>query len=213
VSDSSQPGIWHLLLWMTCCAVYFSLMKLFLPASVLRPADVIRLSLFALFTGLCWTGALLAIGRMVRGSGPALEPGMWLLFTLGCVLAVDFVVALLPDRSAVRPLSLHLAAGCLTWVAPMLSRRLPGRWKALFAVMAVLSAAKLLWLIAAIGQGLDISRQYVHGYALVQLIAGLAVLSIVVLRDWQAKQRDSWLHWMGIVCLVVWLGWCASSTP
>jgi hypothetical protein len=211
VSGISRPGIWHLLLWMTCCAIYLSLMRWFLPPTGLRSTDIIQLSLFALYTGLCWTGALLVIGRTVRPAGFPLEPGAWLLFALGCILAVDLLTAMLSDRPEHRSLSWRLSAGCLAWAAPTLSRDLPGRWKALFAMLAILATARLVWSLVAVSYRLPpMPRQAIRGYALVQLIAGLTALLAVALRDRQLRRRDGWLHWTGIACLVVWLRWCAS---
>ncbi len=200
-----QPRLWHLLLWMTGCAVYFGLTRHLIVRSPDNPAQMTLLVALALYTGLCWTGAALALIQIVGVRRPALEPGTWLLFSLGCILAIDLGVEFLPAQFAIRPEAIQLSSTCLALTLPALSRRMPGTWKSLFAILALLMAGQLIWLVAALRGSLAMPDRLLYRYVMLRSLLGLAWIGATLLRDQQAGRRYGWLHWMGITCAVIWL--------
>jgi hypothetical protein len=194
-----------LLLWMTGCAVYFSLARHFLLGQPRTPGDMLWLCALAVYTGLCWTGAIVVAASLLGRKRAPPEPAAWWLFALGCILTLDLLVPTVPSPFVVRPESLRLGGTCLVLSLCTLSRHLPRRWKALFAALCLLAAGKLVTLLAALSQEQTLPATWGRGYARIQAVVGLTVLAAVVVGDRREKLHYGWLHWIGVLCGVIWL--------
>jgi hypothetical protein len=82
---------------------------------------------------------------------------------------------------------------------------LPRRWKALFATLCLLAAGKLVKLLATMSLDQTLSANWVGGYARVQTVVGLLVLGAVIVGDRRQRLHYGWLHWMGVLCGLIWL--------
>jgi hypothetical protein len=144
--------------------------------------------------------------RRLTGRRPAaIEPGAWLLFSLGCILTVDLAVALLPAGFPVRRESLQIGGTCLALALPTLSRRMPGRWKALLALLTLLAAAQLVVLLGALSLEVELARASLARFRIIRAGVGLVMLAAVTLLDYRAHRRHGWLHLVGIAAMAVWL--------
>jgi hypothetical protein len=203
--DAWRPSLWHLMLWMTGCAVYFSLVRQFLRRAPDNPGQILLLSALALYTGLCWTGTVIALTQLWGHRRRVLEPGTWLLFSLGCILTVELLVEFLPEGFPLRADSLQIGGTCLALALPTLSRRLPLTWKVWFAVLALLMAAKMVWLLVSLTHGAPLSEPAIKVYSLLRTTVGLSLLGIAMAGDLRLERRYGWLHWTGVLCAVIWL--------
>ena len=140
--------------------ILFALSRSFLPERPAGLVGILLLSLLAAIYGACWAGCLVVVYRCLRSARPQIEPGEWLLFCLGLILAVEVVTKLLPDQFIIQKPSLQLAADCGVLVIPTLSRRLATRWKLLF-VGFVLSYALPLCIV--LGETLGLWPRYSTG--------------------------------------------------
>jgi hypothetical protein len=203
--SASRPTLGQLVLWLTGCAVYFSLVRTFLPHAPEAPARILLLSGLALYTGLCWTGLVIVLRRLAGRAAAAIEPGAWLLFSLGWILTIDLVVEFLPPDFLVRRESLQIGVTGLALALPTLSRRMPGHWKALFALLTLLVAAQLLGLLGALSLEIDLPRERVAQFRVGRAIAGLVMLAAATLIDHRTGHRRDWLHTLGVAATAIWL--------
>ena len=137
-----------LLLWLTCCAVYFGLARQFLmgrtPQGVSQWLLWITISAWA---GLCWAMVLNILARWLQSNPTAVQPGEWILFCMGIVLALDFVVRWLPRTSPLRPEVIMAAGICSVLLIPTLSRHLSTTWKLFFMLLVGVYAIPLIVLL------------------------------------------------------------------
>lgn len=204
---AKRPGIGHLILWMSCCAILFALSRSFLPERPAGLVGILLLSLLAAIYGACWAGCLVVVYRCLRSARPQIEPGEWLLFCLGLILAVEVVTKLLPDQFIIQKPSLQLAADCGVLVIPTLSRRLATRWKLLF-VGFVLSYALPLCIVLGETLGLWPSIQLADPLSIIRQMRPYilsAMLAAVVILDAREKHCYSWSHWLGVACTALWV--------
>lgn len=187
-----------LLTWLSCCAIYLAIARTFLRGAPQDMPQVLMLSLLAALHGTCWVG-MLTVLRCVFGKGVRqLEPGMWLMGSLGAVLMGDLIVGALPEDFVIRKPSLTLAVSCLAFSLPTLARRLETRWKVLFVGLMSIS---LLPLVIRWQEWIN-APTYNHPNLILSATFSLVCLAIV--RDYFLGVRRSWLHWTGIGCLVLW---------
>jgi hypothetical protein len=202
-----RASLAHLVLWLTGCAIYFSLARQFLPQPPESPRQFLLLSALALYTSLCWTGMAVVVSRVFGIGRPpiAIEPGAWLLFSLGCILTIDLGVAFLPSSLPMRREPLQIGGTCLALVLPTLSRRMPRSWKGLFVTLALLATVQLVALVASRTLEFEFSERRISQLAIIRSSIGLMALAAVVLYDHRAGPRFGWLHWMGVAATIIWL--------
>ena len=183
-SDSGQscrcggdPSLWHLLVWMTGCAVYFSLARRFLPRTARQSGPDAPAERTCALHGLCWTGAVVALiqswagiaaGRSSRGRGCCFRWGAsWrsICWSSSC------------HASSCGACRIVAGGGtCLALALPTLSRRLPGWWKGFFVVLALLMAGKLVWLLASLTRGVTMPERSVGSLRAAAVGAGAAAV-------------------------------------
>lgn len=201
---ANRPSLGHLLLLITCCAIYFALARQILHRPLRGLSDLLLLSLLSTVTGICWSGTIVVVYRKLRSTRVTTEPGDWLMFCIGLVEATDILAQLLPDTFIIRRSSLPIAAECLVFVLPMLSRRLPPIWRILFAILVLSSAFPLC---SALLVALDVARQIPDASLISQTVRPYLIVSAVAITsviDWRANRKHGWSHWLGIACLVIW---------
>lgn len=202
-SRSNRPSLGHLILWVSCCAVFFGLSRSF-AFDLKNPLDVVLLSSLGAVYGACWAGCLTVIYRYVFTSRPEIAPGEWLLFCLGLIMAVEVLLSQLPEDLVIRKPALSLAFTCAILIPPTLSRRLAGRWKVLFVLFVLAYAAPLS---LALAQSLALTDApnvlVVMQRARPYLI--LIALAVMVFLDTRTSQKQVWSHWLGIACTTIWL--------
>jgi hypothetical protein len=195
---------------MTCCVVYFSLTRLVLTDAPRGPGQWLLWSGLSAYTGICWATALTILWRAIRAGGTPVEPGQWLLFCVGMVLALDIVVRWSPDALRIPRPAIMAAGSCSVLLIPVLSRHLPLAWKRFFMLLVLIYALPVAvimldnldaWPLSAIGPGqlLDFWRRFRR---MIVLLAAFWVL----ICDYRAARHGSWLHYFGIVSTtIIWL--------
>ena len=204
---AKRPSLGHVLLLITCCAVYFALARRFLdPAQRDVPLpDILLLSLLSIVTGVCWAAMLIVFYRKTRGSRVITEPGDWLMFCIGIVEAINIVSQLLPDNFIIHKNSLPVAAQGIVFVIPMLSRRLPPNWKLFFGILVLASQIPLVAALAIAHGALPEKNPTVQISRTAQPYVVLASLAIVLYLDHRAGRHHGWSHWLGVASLMIWM--------
>ncbi|MCP4193497.1 MAG: hypothetical protein GY768_23025 [Planctomycetaceae bacterium] len=200
-------GIGHIILWISCCAIFFAISKHAESDRWVAPIGILLLSLIASIYGTCWAICLIVIYRCVRFSRPQIQPGEWLLFCLGLIFTAEVLTEQLPKNSILSGAALQLAIACGALVIPTLSRQLAMRWRLLFIGFVVAYAGPLCLILAdssGFFPGLNLA-QWSTTLIPVRPILLAIMLSAVVLRDAQQKQPYGWSHWLGIACTACWI--------
>jgi hypothetical protein len=192
-----------MLLWVSCCGVYLMLLRRTGSTSPTWDVSVIFV-LHALGHGAALAGCLMFIGRWLRGRRWVMEPGFWLLATLGAVAVARIILGLIPRDVFHQDEAVLAALACCLLVVPALERETPPVWKGAFCLLAVVLAVPLLTAVgqmafAAGGGGWTVVDQYV-GYG--RLPACVLILAVPVAVDIRQKIRHTWMHWVGLVVLV-----------
>jgi len=203
-------GIMHLIVWVTCVAVYFSFVRtiaqsgqdLFGSDSRVFPV------LYGLGSGTALAGLTLLVSRRLRGFPLAKYPGEYLLLSSGVTMLfatavhVMFVFTQGPLAEWLRlavSMAFYIADGLVLLMATV--RVKVRRWRVLFVTAIIMFTIQVLlpwtrlfgvdWVAIA-------SSQLVS-----QSITGLLV--VVVLADLSKREQYPWQHWLG-VGLWLWFG-------
>ncbi len=204
---ANRPSLGHLLLLITCCAIYFALARRFVDPTQrqVRLPGILHLSLLSIVTGICWSGMVVVILRKTRSLRVTTEPGDWLMFCIGIVEAISILSQLLPDNFVLHRSSLPLAVQGIAFVVPMLSRRLPPIWKLFFALLVLVSQIPLCATLLIAFDALPQSNVSVRMSQMIQPYVILAALTITLWLDYRAGRRYGWSHWLGIASLMIWM--------
>lgn len=204
---ANRPSLGHLLLLITCCAVCFALTRRFLdtPEREVSLGGLLIFSLLTMVVGICWTGMVVVVYRKLRSSQVPIEPGVWLMFCIGIVEATDILSHLLPDHFVIHKASLPMAVSCISFVLPMLSRRLPPIWKLLFALLVLANAIPLVAVLLVAFDALPQNNSMVRLCQTVQPYVVLAAVTITSMLDARAGRTHGWSHWLGIASLLIWV--------
>ncbi len=207
-ASKARLTLWQLMVGMTGCAIYFTLSRRQLLHVPTTPWQFTLLCGLAIFHGCCWTGAVVVIQALISGPQVAIEPGVWLLCSLGIITASEWLVALLPRGNPFSAPALMESAICLALVGPTLSRRLDAGWKWLFVVLTLIEILRLATLLLVIRHGVDAPKFHAgwHVVAGLRLVAGGSLLVWLTLRDRGRAPPRSWLDRCGIVCTFIWMG-------
>lgn len=206
MNTREQPprlGIGHLLLWISCCAVYLVLLRQTGPKSPTWDVSVIFV-LHALGHGAALAGWLVFVARWPRRRRWATEPGFWLLATFGAVAVARIVLGLIPRDLFHQDEAVLSAITCCLLVLPALDRETPPAWKAAFCLLAVVLATPLLTAVGQMAFGYgggawEVAGKY-FGYARLPVCALIVAVPVVV--DRRQKNRHTWMHWVGLVVLL-----------
>ena len=154
------------------------------------------------YTGLCWATVLDIVRRAMRPRHTPVSAGEWMLFCVGVVLALDFVVRWLPITFPIPAAAVMAAGSCIVPLVPALSRHLSRPWKLFFLLLALVYALPTTvlllehlgrWPLRSVtaGESLNYWR---HSRRLVMLLAALAVL----IWEYRADRQASWWHYFGV---------------
>jgi len=202
----------HWIAWISACAVYLAVSRSFLPSPPQTVAQHLLLWCLVGFTGLCWTGGLVTLEALRRGGRHLIEPGLWLMLSIGMILAAELIVAALPNQFAERKPGALVAVTSLAVVLPALSRRLATRWGILFIVLAILEVVRLGGItLAGFGPAYLIGLDGWPTFHRVRAVVGLVTLAGLIAWDARARLHRSPLHWTGVTCAVVWFLWQSRS--
>jgi hypothetical protein len=198
-------GSAHMLLWIGCTGVYLATNR-DLYAAPLSPLGMLVMICQVLPRGAAWAGLVIFSRRRWRKVDWPIEPGEWLVAITGLWLAVETAsVACHWWQHFQTPAAVVTALTCLLLVWPTLAEGLPPEWRLLFSFFAMIFAWPLLaelldaspignspWLSRS-GEAVDIARFYLAA----------AALAVVVCRDHVRAVRHGWLHWAGLVDVVL----------
>jgi hypothetical protein len=190
-------GTAHLMLWVSCTAVFLSIVR----ALANQPVGVVGMGIActsAATTGAAWAGLLIFVSRRIRRVAWPIEPGEWLVAVLGASLAIQMLQYLLPSNFHLRTEFVAGAAMCCLLVVPTLSRQLPASWKALFIFLIGLYSLPML----LIGCGLIAVDRFAQAVQQLPLPLSIVAICIVAVWKWRTGPRYGWLHWAGIA---VWI--------
>jgi hypothetical protein len=191
-------GTVHLLIWTACCAAFLGAAR----SLAQRPAGVMGaafLVVVAMGAGLAWAGLVITLSRAARGRLWPIEPGQWLLATLGVLEAAELFALLGATYGMRNQQAVVLAVSACAFVWPTLSRRLEPRWKWLFAAACVLFALPLLVSLLAAQVDLPPAALRTVGQLTPRrLTAALAVAAVVLAALEPGRRGRGWLHWVGV---------------
>ena len=201
--ERPRLSVIHLLLWITCCALYLAIARL-MTARAPGTLGMFFLAMLAAGNGAAWAGLLITLARSFRRSPWPIEPGQWLLALLGAVAIVEALAESATGKWLKDPRGVVQAATACAFVVPLFSKRLAARWKWLFASVSFLFALPLL---VALSNAHGLGRTMAHlTPARVTLAAavGSALLASYDRLSSPAKAdtragKSGWLHWTGIV--------------
>ena len=185
-----------LLVWLSCCAVYLAVARTFLLTGPQDGFQVFTLTALTFLYGTSWAGMLLVLWSVLMRGDRQLEPGVWLLFSLGITLIGDLVVGALPTDFVIQKPALTIATASMAYVLPTLVRRMSPAWKLVFIALLV---ATMLPLIGIVG-GPVVWAERLHQWGRVIALISFAV---PVTQDVRRGVRRTWLHWIGVLCLVL----------
>ena len=209
-SEQPRLGIIHLIVGITCVAVYLGLMRT--PLSLSGPTfDREETGVFfkgmllfsCLGAGIAMGGPCLLLARVVRGVPFPIHPGDYLLVLWGVnsIFSLGASFVLVSEYRMwwmfIGPLRMVGAVICL-WAANLVET---GRWRAFFFLMAGVQVIGCL--LCCLGPIVN-----------VQDVLFSVVLAVIVVRDHWQGLRYPWTHWLG-VGLQIWfalatLGWLAA---
>ncbi len=172
-----------------------------------------------LFIGTAW-GALMDIAtRPLRHLRDPVEPGYWLLASLGLVflgsLAQQWIVGI---SGADHGIFIAGALVTLPWLMPLFDRRLPWNWRAYCTLLLVTHAAFGLFELAHVAnvssplveRGLWELAHRVPVIGLAGLLVAIAFDPLVIRAD--ASKWRTWRHWLGVVLLALCFGFWANAS-
>lgn len=207
--EHPRLGVGHILLWVTVCAFFFSLIQL----AAQTPATgigVLRAAAIVVLESIPVTAAIVVIARLVRGVRYPIQAGEWLLFVLGIAIAIQAIVVLWPQDSIFVPTTIAAAATCCVRAIPTLSRRLHWVWKCFF-VLYVMTDATLLSLNLAKHYFVDLSISPTLETSLYWFIDSVFTPTIACVAPWligiwRSKNGEpgNWSHWLGIASFTIW---------
>ena len=209
---ASPPGLPHALLWTACCAAYLATVRGFIPPGF-EASWLLDLALWTAPTATAWMGMLLVVAAKLGWLRGQVAWGAWLLFSLGVGSALGLVAAMLPYNFVVQRESLGPIIALVGWVIPLLSRRLTPRVKLLFLALGVTflfrSHGRLViaWAFHLL-QPADRSllEQLLRWPWFTLLPAGLMTIVVACLLTQPDARRHGWLHSLGLVCVLAYLG-------
>ena len=146
--------------------------------------------------GTSWTRLLLGLWSVFVRGGRTLEPGVWLLFSLGITLIGELIIGALPTDFVIRKPALTMATASVAYVLPTLVRRMSTAWKLVFISLMV---ATMLPLIEIIGGSATFAEQSNRWGRMIALVC----LAVPLTQDFRNGVRRTWLHWIGVLCLVL----------
>lgn len=204
----AKPSLGFLMSTLTGCAVYFAVARNLLPRTPVSPSDWLWFSAFAIFTGFCWAGAGYITSSIWRQSG-RLQPGEAALWCIGSLLLVEvaglWIERVLPASSEPQDKLLpavFISARAIIPLIPTLSRHLQPHWKGFFCWLVVLYALVPYLQSLGIANSLGVSTHLPSN--LRPLLAYVALGSALAM-DARQSFRGQWGHWVGLICLIVWL--------
>lgn len=197
-------GIAHLLVWTACCAAFLGAAR----SLAQRPAGIVGAAFLvavAMGAGTAWAGLAITLIRAARGRPWPIEPGQWLLATLGVMEAAELGVLFGAAHGMRNQQAVVLAVSACAFVLPTFSRRLEPRWRWLFAATCVCFALPLLVSVPAARLDVPlVALQAVSHLSPRRLTVALAVAAVALAAVEPGRTGRGWLHWVGIVA-AVWL--------
>lgn len=210
----SQSSLGRLLLWVSCCAVYFGLARQFLIGPPRGAQQWLLLFGLSAYTGLCWATALGIAWRWWSPAHDSVSAGEWMLFCVGIVLALDIVVCWLPATFPIPATAVMAAGSCLVPLIPALSRNLSRPWRLFFLLLALAYALPTtVLLLENLGtwplpelSAVQLLDRWRRGRRLVVLLAALLVL----IWEYRTGRHVSWWHCFGVaLASIFWAFWAA----
>jgi hypothetical protein len=205
--DAPVPrfGSVHMLLWIACTGVYLAANR-DLYADELSPLAVLETIGQVLPRGAAWAGLAIFIRRIWQRAPWPIEPGLWLAAIAGMWLALE--VVMIQFRSAQHfesPVAVHGAFVCLLLVLPTLAQGLTIDWKLFFSFLVVVFAWPLLVALVEADSTVYSAWIYRSGDMVLgaRFYLAAAALAAVVCRDLARSVRHGWLHWAGLVDVVL----------
>lgn len=170
-------GIVHLMLWVTCWAVYSSLMRT-LNWNELSAAAAVVVVVVGFQATLAWSVLAIFVVRRLRGVEWAIEPGEW----LGAVSGIEAALWVSGEESGMGLGTANVLCGCIL-AALVINATMPLRWK---LAMAVMAACHALGFLAPFDARLWAVRVVI-----------VVAITIIAVRD--RHLRRGWLHWIGLL--------------
>jgi hypothetical protein len=200
-SPSSAPplSVGHLLLLVTCSAVYLGIVRSLIRRTEPTPIGLAIMVAFGLCIAGAWSVLAVLLWRCVRGRRWTIEPGLWLGAALGLRLAVD-VLLRLPSRPLFRSNEAVIdGVTCLFLVVPLFSRDLPRHWKGIVTLLLALYGVTAL--SVGIGPPADWLVNSATGLALLEFGHPVAVIVLLAGGIWLDRRHrtpHTWLHRFGL---------------
>lgn len=198
-------GVVSLLIWTAGIGAYLAVVRGLAPQQP-RPPGMLGVCALALGVGTAWAGLVILAWRAAQGARGPVEPGHWLLALVGTGSLVDVLLRIAPEALFARPDLVLNAIVCWLFVLPLLSQRLPTRWKGFFLLIVMLYAAPLL--LGCFGM-LGLQQMTAHprlaaalNFAAEPVAAGSLITTCVL--DRRDGRRQDWLHWCGVF-VFLWL--------
>ena len=185
-----------LLVWLSCCAVYLAVARTFLLTGPQDGFQVFTLTALTFLYGTSWAGMLLVLWSVLMRGDRQLEPGVWLLFSLGITLIGDLVIGALPTNFVIQKPALTIATASMAYVLPTLVRRMSPAWKLVFIALLVAMMLPLIGIVGGPVAWAERLHQWGRGIALISF-------AVPVTQDVRRGVRRTWLHWIGVLCLVL----------
>jgi hypothetical protein len=206
-SQKSQPqfGSIHMMLWIAGTGIYLAANR-DLYDTDLSPLGMLILICQVLPRGAAWAGLTIFVGRRWRRAPWAIEPGEWLVAIAGMWLALEVVMMHLPTAQHFQnPVMVHAAVTCVLLVLPTLTQSLAADWKWFFAFLVVIFAWPVL--IALVEADSTVYPDWIYSSGDLVLnyrfYLAAAALAVVVGRDLIRGARHGWLHWAGLIDVVL----------
>ncbi len=202
----SPLSVLHILLWVSCCATFLGMAR---RAAVVPPLNAVTLLLICcltVFVGACWMGMTLVIARKLGWGRGRVELGAWLLFSIGLIQLATCGINLLPENVSVSKNSLLIAAVCLAWSLPTISHTLTSEAKWLFVVLLVIDVGwRVPFALSALmpnwaWQDLEGKMRWAVRWP--SVVIGVALFMTLSRRRY-FHDKHGWLHWLGMICLLV----------
>jgi hypothetical protein len=200
-----QFGSIHLMLWIAGTGIYLATNR-DLYATDLSPLGMLILICQVLPRGAAWAALAIFVGRQWKRAPWAIEPGEWLVAIAGMWLALEVVMMNLPAAQHFQnPVTVHAAVTCVLLVLPTLTQSLATDWKLFFAFLVAIFAWPVL--VALVEADTTVYPDWIDRSGDIVLncrfYLAAAALAVVVGRDVIRGVRHGWLHWAGLVDVVL----------